>query len=404
MKILVIDAFSEAHLDELRRLGLTVDYRPQLKAEELESAVAGATILVARSKKVSRAAIEQGRALTLIVRAGAGVNTIDVDAASERGVYVANCPGKNSIAVAELTLGLLLALDRRIPEQVIDLRAGAWNKKEYSKADGLHGRTLGVVGLGSIGVEVARRARAFGMRVVAWSRSLTDQRAEELGIEYVCSVPELCGLADAVTLHVALTPETRGMIGEAALQRMRPRAILINTARAEIVDGKALERAIAEKHLRVASDVFEREPGAAAGAFDDELARAPGVYGTHHVGASTEQAQTAVADETVRIVRCFLERGEVPNCVNLARRSPARFQILVRHLDRVGVLAEVLGAIRRHEINVEEMENTIFDGAHAAAAKIRLSRRPPAELLDELRARPEIIHVDVVELPEGQGA
>src|SRR5579885_1088574 len=152
MKILIIDAFSEAHLEELRKLGLTVDYQPSIKAEELPDKIGGATILVARSKKVSREAIERGRELTLIVRAGAGVNTIDVKAASARGVYVANCPGKNSIAVAELTMGLLLALDRRIPDEVIDLRAGKWNKKEYSKADGLYGRTLGVIGLGSIGV------------------------------------------------------------------------------------------------------------------------------------------------------------------------------------------------------------------------------------------------------------
>ncbi len=398
MKILIIDQFSESHLDQLRALGLTVEYRPQLKAEELPDAISGATILVARSKKVSRAAIERGRELTLIVRAGAGVNTIDVAAASERGVYVANCPGKNSIAVAELTLGLLLALDRRIPDQVIELRAGTWNKKEYSRAEGLFGRTLGVIGLGAIGVEVVRRARAFGLKVVGWSRSLTDERAAELGIERARTVPELCGRADAVTVHVALSNETRGLVGEAALARLKPGALFINTSRAEVVDGAALKRAIAEKNLRVAADVFDREPAGATGPFDDELGRANSVYGTHHVGASTEQAQSAVADETVRIVRAFIEAGQVPNCVNLAQRSPAAFQILVRHLDKVGVLAEVLGAIRRHEINVEEMENTIFEGARAAAARIRLSARPPAELLDELRARAEVIHVDVVEL------
>ena len=402
MRILVIDAFSESHLEALRSLGLTVEYQPQLKTEELAAAIDGVTILVARSKKVSKEAIDQGRELTLIVRAGAGVNTIDVAAASARGVYVANCPGKNSIAVAELTLGLLLALDRRLPDQVADLRAGVWNKKEYSRADGLYGQTLGVIGLGSIGVEVARRARAFGMRVVVWSRSLTDERAGELQLERARTGPELCGLSDAVTLHVALTPETRGLVGEAALSRLRDRAMLINTSRAEVIDSAALKRAIAGQHLRVATDVFDKEPAGGSGAFDDELAKLPGVYGTHHVGASTEQAQSAVADETVRVVRRFVARGEVPNCVNTraSARSPAAFQLLVRHYDKVGVLAEVLGAIRRHAINVEEMENTIFEGAQAASARIRLSARPPAELLEEIRARAEtIIHVDVVELP-----
>jgi D-3-phosphoglycerate dehydrogenase len=399
MKLLVIDSFPESHLEALRALGLTVEYRPQLKAEELAGALEGVTILVARGKEVRGEAIERGRALALIVRAGAGVNTIDVAAANRRGVYVANCPGKNAIAVAELTLGLLIALDRRIPDAVADLRAGRWNKKEYSRAEGLYGRTLGIVGVGSIGLEVARRARGFGMKLCGWSRSLSDERAAELGVERARTVPELCARADALTVHVALAPETRGLVGEAAISRLRPGTLVINTSRAEVLDNAALKRAIAEKGLRVALDVYDREPKGGEGAFDDELGRLPGVYGTHHVGASTEQAQNAVADETVRIVRSFVERGEVPSCVNLAKRSPAAFQLLVRHFDKVGVLAEVLGAIRRHALNVEEMENTIFEGAAAASAKIRLSARPPAELLDEIRARTdEIIHVDAVEL------
>lgn len=400
MKILIIDQFSEAHLSAFSALGLTVEYKPQIGADELPDAMADASIVVARSKEVRAAAIERARALALIVRAGAGVNTIDVKAASAQGIYVANCPGKNAVAVAELTLGLLLALDRRIPDQVRDLHAGTWNKKEYGKADGLYGRTLGVVGTGAIGQEVIRRARAFGMPVVAWSRSLDDARAAELGVERMRTVPELCARADAVTLHVALAAETRGLIGEAALARMRPRTMLVNAARAEVVDIKALEHAIADKQLRYASDVFADEPKGGTGAFGDELGRSAAVYGTHHVGASTAQAQSAIADETVRIVRRFVERGEVPNCVNLATRSPAAFQLVVRHLDQVGVLAEVLGAIRRHDINVEEMENTIFDGARAASAKIRLGARPPAELLDEIRrSSPAVLHVDVVELP-----
>jgi D-3-phosphoglycerate dehydrogenase / 2-oxoglutarate reductase len=237
------------------------------------------------------------------------------------------------------------------------------------------------------------------MKLVGWSRSLTDEKAAEMEITRYKTVPEVCAAADAVTLHVALTPETRGLLGEAALGRMRPGAILINTSRAEVVDTAALRRAIADKKLRVAVDVYDHEPKAASGPFEDELVKLPGVYGTHHVGASTEQAQSAVADETVRIVRAFVTRGEVPNCVNLATKSPAAFQLVVRHYDKVGVLAEVLGAIRRHQINVEEMENTIFEGAQAASAKIRLASRPPAELLDDIRRRTdEIIHVDVVEL------
>jgi D-3-phosphoglycerate dehydrogenase / 2-oxoglutarate reductase len=398
MRILIADAFSEAHLDAFRKLGLDVDYRPSLAKDELPSAVPGAHILVVRGKEVSKRTIDAGDALALIVRAGAGVNTIDRKAASARGVYLANCPGKNAIAVAELTLGLLCALDRRIPDNVAELRAGKWNKKEFSNADGLFGRTIGVVGTGAIGREVIARARAFGMRVVAWSRSLDDAAAKALGAERAATVPELAGQVDALTLHVALTPETRGLVGEAALSRLKPKAMLVNAARAEVVDGAALRRAIAEKGLRVALDVFDHEPGGAAGAFEDDIVKLPSVYGTHHIGASTRQAQEAIAEETLRIVRAFVERGEVPNCVNLCAKSPAKYQLNVRHLDQVGVLAEVLGAVRRHSINVEEMENTVFEDALAAAARIRLSSRPPGELLDELRARETIIHVDVVEL------
>lgn len=402
MKILIADAFSESHLAALRELGLEVDYQPQLGAADLLSAIASVNILVVRGKQVSAKTIEAGSALGLIVRAGAGVNTIDLDAASRRGVFVTNCPGQNAIAVAELTMGLLLALDRRIPEQVADLRAGRWNKKEYSKAQGLHGRSLGVVGTGAIGLAVIARARAFGMSVNAWSRSLTPERARALGINRSETLPALCSQSDAVTVHVAYTPETHGLIGEAALSRMRPRALFLNTSRAEVVDSAALRRVVADKGLRVALDVFDREPDKAEAAFEDDIVQLPGVLGTHHVGASTEQAQSAIADETVRIVRDYVQSGEVRNCVNVLppAKTPARAELVVRHHDKIGVLAEVLGAVRRHRINVETMQNTIFQGARAACARIRLGTRPSAELLSELRAQPEIIGLDVIELPE----
>lgn len=403
MKILIADVFSESHLTGFQKLGLELDYRPQLPAAELPQALSGVSILVVRSRQVSKKAIEAGTALSLIVRAGAGVNTIDLNAASARGVFVANCPGQNSIAVAELTMGLLVALDRRIPEQVAELRAGRWNKKEYSKASGLHGRTLGVVGTGSIGQAVIARAQAFGMNVIAWSRSLTVEKAAALQVTRAETLPSLCGQSDAVTVHVAYTPETHQLIGEAALSRMRHRAMLLNTSRAEVIDTAALRRAIADKGLRVAADVFDREPEKAEGAFEDDLVTLPGVIGTHHVGASTEQAQSAIADETLRIVRGYVQSGEVQNCVNILPppQTPARAELVVRHHDKVGVLAEVLGAIRRHNINVETMQNMIFQGAKAACARIRLGTRPSAELLAEIRSRTdEVIHVDVLELPE----
>lgn len=389
MKILIADKFSEMHLGAFAQLGLEVDYQPLLSGDDLPARVAGVHILVVRSTPVTAATIEAAQALTLIVRAGAGTNTIDRAAASQRGIFVANCPGKNAVAVAELVLGLVVAIDRRIPEQVGDLRNGVWNKKEYGKADGLLGRTFGVVGMGAIGVEVARRAEAFGMKVVAWSRSLDEKRARDLGVERAASALDVARQSDVVSLHVALTAETRQLAGAGFFAVMKPKAIFINAARSECVDPEALAQAVKEKGLRVGLDVHACEPDTGTGSLDSPLLRLNGVYGTHHVGASTRQAETAIADEAVRIVRSFLDRGDVPNCVNLSRPSPAHFQLLVRHYDRVGVLANVLASLRCHEINVEEVVNQIFDGARAACCTIRLASEPPSECLEEIRGRRE---------------
>src|ERR671939_1579172 len=186
MKVLIADKFEKVGVDGLKELGCVVVSKPEVTAEQLPEAIRDAdpNILIVRGKKVNAAALEAGTSLELVIRAGAGVDTIDVASASRLGIFVANCPGKNSIAVAELVMGLLLSCDRRIPDQVADLRQGKWNKAEYSRARGLHGRTLGIVGLGQIGKEVAQRARAFGMRVIAWSRNLTHEEADRLGVAY----------------------------------------------------------------------------------------------------------------------------------------------------------------------------------------------------------------------------
>jgi len=398
MKVLVADAFPRERLAELEALGLTVDHRPDVSAADLADAARDATVLVVRSKQVSAEVFERAEALSLVVRAGAGVNTIDVAAASRRGIYVANCPGQNSIAVAELAVGLLIALDRRIPDAVAELRAGRWDKKRFSEAEGLYGRTLGVVGTGSIGREVVRRAQALGLRVVAWSRSLGEEDAKALGVERAPDLLALARAADHVTLHLALTRETRGIVSRDVLAALRAGAGLVNTARAELVDEAALVEAVRAGRVRLATDVFAGEPEKGKAEFQSPLAQLPGVYGTHHIGASTAQAQDAIARETIRIVAAFVRAGEVASCVNVARRTPARARLVVRHLDRVGVLAGVLALVREAGINVEGMRNTVFESAAAASAAIDLGAPPDAALLARIRGLAEVLFVDAIAL------
>jgi D-3-phosphoglycerate dehydrogenase len=416
MRVLVADKFEKGGLDGLAAAGCEVVYLPNAKDGALAEAIGRERpeVLVVRSTKVTAPMLDAGP-LALVVRAGAGVDTIDVAAASERGIHVANCPGRNSIAVAELTLGLLLALDRRIPDNVADLRAGRWNKQEYSKARGLHGSTLGVLGLGTIGAETIRRAAAFGLRIVAWSRRfagedrvLTLGEARTLDLEPVHqlapirlapSPAEVAARSDALTVHVALGPGTRGLVDADVLGRLKPGAILLNTARAEVVDAAALEAAAREKGLRLGLDVFAREPAGGAGEFADPIVALPLVYGTHHIGASTEQAQESIAAETVRIVRCYVESGRVPNCVNLARESAATHRLVVRHRDRPGVLAHVFRCLRDAGLNVQETENLVFEGGQAAVARIHFEGTPTEGVIAAVReGHPDILEARVVAL------
>jgi D-3-phosphoglycerate dehydrogenase len=400
MKVLIADKFPEDGRGALTQAGVEVVYDPGLNDAALTQAVrsTGADILVVRSTKVSATTLTAGR-LSLVVRAGAGYDTIDVPAASARGVYVSNCPGKNSIAVAELTFALLLALDRRIPANAADLKAGRWNKAEYSKARGLFGRTLGLVGLGRIGQEVLARARAFGMPVVAWSPSLTPQRAASLDVQPKGSPAEVAAACDVLSIHVALTSGTRHLIDRAVLEALRPGSYFINTARAEVVDQAALYEAVRDRGIRAGLDVFAGEPAGGTGTVAEKIFELDGVIGTHHIGASTEQAQEAIAEETVRIIHEYVRTGRVPNVVNLAKKSPATHLLIVHHYDRVGVLSAVFNQLKQAGINVQETENIVFEGAAAAVARIHLDSAPTQAALDAMRAEsPDIMELSVLKL------
>ncbi|RKX96541.1 MAG: hydroxyacid dehydrogenase [Spirochaetes bacterium] len=387
MNILIADKFPERGIKKIESLGCCITYKQDLKDEALLKELKNNSyeFLIVRSTKVTSKMVESSPLISLIIRAGSGYNNIDVESASRHSIYVANCPGKNSIAVAELAMGLILSVDRRIPDNVIELRKGHWNKKEFSKARGIFGRTLGVIGTGRIGREVIYRAQSFGMRIVAWSRSLTPLVAEELGVEYEKSPEDVAKKSDIVTIHLALTPETKGIIGKNFFNALKDGAYFINTSRAEIVDEKALIKAIEEKGIRAGLDVFSGEPSYKEGSIQDQLALNPGVYGTHHIGASTEQAQEAVADETVRIVENYLKTGKVLNCVNIMERPPSKALLTIHHKNRIGVLASILDIIRDASINVERMENIIFSGGEGACARIELDNILPDKDINKIK-------------------
>jgi D-3-phosphoglycerate dehydrogenase len=390
MKVLVADKFEQSGVDGLKAAGCDVVYQPDLKDDALTKAVGetNADVLVVRGTQVTAPMLEAGQ-LTLVVRAGAGYNTIDVATASKRGIYVSNCPGKNAIAVAELAFALLLSLDRRVPDNVADLRAGKWNKKEYSNARGLFGRTVGLLGYGNIGQEMAKRAHAFGMPIVVWSRRFASgkERVEDQPVPMTVaqSPGDVAAQCDVLSVHLALNADTKGIVNASVFDKLKPGSYFVNTARAEVVDQAALARAVAERGLRVGLDVFANEPTSATGDFADAIVALKNVYGTHHIGASTDQAQDAIAAETVRIVSSYKDTGKVPNVVNLAKKTPATHTLVVRHRDRPGVLAHVFDCLRSGDINVQETENVIFDGAHAAVARINLDGAPSDALLKQIQ-------------------
>ncbi|MCH7961626.1 MAG: hydroxyacid dehydrogenase [Planctomycetes bacterium] len=320
MRILLADNFDSSSVERLRELGCDVRCEPRLGPHTLVEAVTGVDVLVVRSTKVPAAVIATADALRCIVRAGAGYDNIDVTAAAAAGVRVCNCPGMNAIAVAELAFGLLICCDRRLAEQTAQFRQGRWRKKEYIRARGLKGMTLGVVGVGSIGEALIQRARAFDISIFVWSRSMTVDRAAELGATHGgrdrASLLRMLGECDAVSIHVAATDETQGMCDREFFAAMNDGAFFINTARGALVDESALRDAVQSKGLRCGLDVYQGQPPVPEAEWKSPLADLPGATFTHHIGASTDQAQRAVSEEVVRIIRVFMETGHFSNCVN----------------------------------------------------------------------------------------
>lgn len=319
MKILIADPFPGSHVTALRNRGHEVTFSPDLEADALDDGIKENEVLIIRGTAVRASTLENGKALRLVIRAGAGTNSIDKAHAAKINVRVCNVPGANATAVAELVLGLIIAIDRNIESNACDLKAGVWNKKKYSRATGLYGQNLGLLGLGAVGLAVAERAKAFGMQVYAVhkpNRLLeTERRIRAAGLTQVGSMEELLPICDIVSLHMPLAEETKRIVNEPFLDQMKAGAILINTARGDLVDETALIEAMDRKGIRAGLDVYNNEPGTGIHTFDSKLACHKNVCGTHHIGASTEQAQTAVADGVIDIIQSY-GNGNLKYCVN----------------------------------------------------------------------------------------
>lgn len=402
LKVLIADKFQQSGIDALGTHGYTVVSEPDASPSTLPDLVVqhDPDVLIVRSTKVPAPVFEAAKKLSLVVRAGAGYDNIDVEAASANGISVANCPGKNAIAVAELAWGLILAADRDIATQGADLKAGRWNKKGHAKSGlGVYGRTLGVIGIGHIGEEVIRRAHGFGTPVIAWSRSLDDTKAKQLGVVRGASPFDVAEQADIVSVHVAQTPETTNLINADVIAAMKPGATLVNTARGGVVDQAAAAAAVEAGKIRYATDVYQNQPTPSDTETTPEMkamASLPGFVGTHHNGASTHQAQEATAAEAVRIIRTYDATGTIPHIVNRETQSQATRLLVVRHHNRPGVLAHVIGRLSEAKINIEEMENVIYQSAKAACAKIQLDAEPEAGTIETIRTGNEhILSVDM---------
>lgn len=318
MKVLLADKLAPVVQNYLDSQGHETIADPNLKGDSLKTALTehAPSILVVRSTKVQAEHFNACPSLKLVIRAGAGVNTIDLDTASKKGVLIANCPGRNAIAVAELVLGHILNWDRHIFENISDFRQGIWNKKTHGKARGLFGQTLAVCGMGAIGKAVVQRAKAFGMHVKAWSRSLTPKQAETLGVEFCATPLEAASNADILTVHLPAVADTKNFVDATLLNAMNDGGFVINTSRNSLLNETDLLSAIESKGLKAGLDVFDNEPASSDNTVDSVLCNNPNVYVSHHIGASTDQATTSVAEGVVEIIDAWTQTGTVLNCVN----------------------------------------------------------------------------------------
>jgi D-3-phosphoglycerate dehydrogenase len=350
VNIVVADDLPASALDLLRTEGWHVDARSGRAPDQLAADLADADAIIVRSAtKVTAPLIAAAPRLRAIARAGTGVDNVDVGAASARGIVVMNAPGANSVSVAELAVGFLLALARHIPAADAAMKRGQWEKKKFLGEE-LRDKTLGLAGLGRIGQEVARRAQAFGMRVVAHDPFISTAIAGTLGVELI-SLDDLFARADYLSLHMPSTPQTKGLVNAARLAAARPGIRIINTSRGDLIDEGALADAIEAGRVGGAAiDVFQKEP-----TVDHRLQMLPQVVATPHIAASTREGQELVGVETVTALRDFLRDGVIRNAVNVPSVSAeeyARLRPFLALAERLGTFVAQMNQDRPQSISV----------------------------------------------------
>ena len=404
MKVLIADLFSQSALDSLASGGIQVVYDHQLNGESLRSALIAENpqILVVRSTKVTADIISASPSLEFIIRAGAGVDNIDTQAASKHSIFVANCPGKNSIAVAELVMGHILSVDRRLAENYALLKQGKWNKGAFSESIGIKGRSLGIIGLGAIGKELAVRAKSFGMQILAVDPFVTQETAASLGITLLNSVDDLAPLSDIITFHVPSTPQTKGMINSSLISKCRENLVIINTSRGDIAnEAEILNELNSRPGFWYACDVYLGEPAAKECDFVHQLAQHPKVYGSHHIGASTKQAETAIGQEALRMILMYAKTSKVDagNLVNMQVRSNAKHAVVVRHSGQA--LTGLLVKLSEKGCRVHEVENKAFKDGVAYLATVYVDSENPEALyqvVSEMEGVEGVVNTKLVNL------
>jgi D-3-phosphoglycerate dehydrogenase len=372
MRVLIADLFSLSHIESLKAQGFEILYNDKLNGESLQAALSNFDphVLVVRSTKVQSNHFLVAKSLEAVIRAGSGYDTIDKSFANSRGVFVANCPGKNAVAVAELTFGLILAIDRRLISNDIDLKQKKWNKGEFSSCKGLKGRTLGIIGYGNIGHEMATRALAFDMNVLVFSR--TKPNPQDSRVKVAESLDELLATSDIVTLHLPPTSATKEMVNVDFLKKMKKDAVLINTSRGSLVVEKHLINHLNENpEFYCGTDVFLNEPAEKKGGFTNELGLHPQVIGTHHIGASTKQAEDAIGQEAYRMLIEYQKTGVMPNCVNMG--SGLKTNVLtMKYTNTTGFHDELNSLFLKLKIKSLESKTEVFEGGNTGLCVMKM--------------------------------